>query len=134
MTGVVSSKKLAVLFVCLPWAAIGAPITVPSGQPVTFHDVIWEKEGDADTYRFRYIAPEIARDGGRIGFDQAEQDLKHLCEASALPALTEQERVADRIVISISDVPVEFGKPAPKATQYFEVFTPDGVTCIWEGL
>lgn len=106
---------------------------VPSGQPVTFHEVIWEAEGDLNIYRFRYIAPEISRDGGRISFAQAEIDIKHLCESSALPALMAQKRPVDKIIISLSDQEVEFGKPAPEATQFFEVYSPDGAACIWEG-
>ncbi|MCF6317159.1 MAG: DUF6497 family protein [Marinosulfonomonas sp.] len=112
---------------------MAAPISVPSGQPVEFFEVIWEVEGDLNIYRFRYIAPEIARDGGSIGFDTAERDIKHLCETSALPALIEQSRPVDRIVISISDREVAFGKPDPDATQFFEVYSPDGAACIWEG-
>jgi len=119
--------------VCLPQSAAANPIDVPSGQSVTFFEVIWEEEGEVNTYRFRYITPEIARDGGSIGFDTAERDIKHLCETSALPALIEQNRPVDRIVISISDREVAFGKTNPEATQFFEIYTPDGTTCIWEG-
>ena len=57
---------------------------------------------------------------------KAEIDIKHLCETSALPALIEQGRSADKIIISISDQPVEFGTTAPDATQFFEVYSPDG--------
>ncbi len=119
--------------VCFPLSAVAAPIEVPSGQPVTFFEVIWEAEGEMNTYRFRYIAPQIARDGGSIGFETAEQDIKHLCETSALPALIEQNRPVDRIVISVSDREVMFGKPDPEATQFFEVYSLDGAACIWEG-
>ena len=131
-------RALRIFFVgaalCVAGGALAqGVINVPSGQPVTFHDVIWEVEGDVNIYRFRYIAPQIARDGGRIGFDQAERDLRHLCEASALPALIEQGRAVDRIVISLFDYVVEFGKPDPNATQYFDAYTPDGTACIWEG-
>jgi len=116
-----------------PLSAAANPIEVPSGQPVTFFEVIWEEEGEMNTYRFRYIAPQIARSGGSIGFDAAEKDIKHLCETSALPALIEQNRPVDRIVISISDREVVFGKADPDATQFFEVYSPDGAACIWEG-
>jgi len=112
---------------------LAGEIKVPSGQPVTFQDVIWEVEGEEDTYRFRYIAPEISRDGGRIGFDLAEIDMRYLCEHSALPALREQNRTAAHIVISLSDRPVEFGRSDPDATQFFDSYAPEGTTCIWEG-
>ena len=128
---------LRIILLCALMAASSAQaqtlIEVPSGQPVTFQDVIWEAEGDENTYRFRYIAPGIARDGGSVDFEQAEKDIKFLCEHSALSALRKQDRAVDRIVITLSDRPVEFGQPAPEATQYFEVYTPDGDTCIWEG-
>jgi len=123
----------AAMLICAPFGLAAEMIKVPSGQPITFHDVIWEAEGDVNTYRFRYIAPEISRQGGSIGFDQAEQDLHHLCETSALPALIEQGRSVDRIVISLSDRIVEFGTSNPDATQFFDAYTPDGTKCIWEG-
>jgi len=106
---------------------------VPSGQPVTFHEVIWEQEGDKNTYRFRYIAPEIARNGGSIKFDQVELDLHYLCEKSALVELQTQGRKVDTIIVSLSDVAVEFGKTDPKVTQYIDAYTADGIRCIWEG-
>lgn len=107
-------------------------VSVPSGQHVEFFEVLWEVDGDDDVYRFRYIAPDIAREGGKISFDQAELDIKHLCESSALPALVAQGRTADRIVVSLSDQEVEFGKAAPDVTQFFEVYSPEGTTCVWE--
>lgn len=127
------TNSLALIAALCPMMAGAAPISVPSGQPVEFHEVIWEEEGDLNIYRFRYIAPQIARDNGRIDFEQAETDIKHLCESSALPVLIAQKRVADKIIISISDRKVTFGVPAPEATQFFEVYSPDGAACKWEG-
>ncbi|WP_428539698.1 DUF6497 family protein [Profundibacter sp.] len=112
---------------------LAGAIDVPSGQPITFQDVIWEAEGGENTFRFRYITPEISRDGGSVEFDQAEGDMRYLCEHSALPALIEQERDVDHIVISLSDRPVEFGKADPAATQFFDSYSPQGNNCIWEG-
>jgi len=126
-------SSLALITALSPLVAGAAPINVPSGQPVEFHEVIWEEEGDLNIYRFRYITPQIARDEGRINFEQAEADIKHLCESSALPVLIAQERAVDKIIISISDRKVAFGTPAPEATQFFEVYSPDGTACIWEG-
>jgi len=130
-------QRVRISFACALLVATTAQaqslIEVPSGQPVTFQDVIWEAEGDENTYRFRYIAPDIARDGGSIGFEQAEGDLRHLCENSALPVLSEQKRAVDHIIITLSDRAVEFGKTDPEATQFFDSYTPDGTACIWEG-
>lgn len=129
-----AQKSVTALILALsPTVAGAASIDVPSGQPVEFHEVIWEAEGDLNIYRFRYITPQIARSGGRINFEQAEADIKHLCESSALPVLIAQERPVDKIIISISDRKVTFGTPAPEATQFFEVYSPDGTTCKWEG-
>lgn len=127
--------RLFTLSICLavPMAGFADPIPVPSGQSVEFHDVIWEQGEGKNIYRFRYIAPEIARDGGSVDFAKAEPDLQALCESSAIPALQEQGRVADRIIISLSDIPVEFGKPTPEATQFIDAFSPDNDICIWEG-
>jgi len=108
-------------------------IDVPSGQPIFFHEVIWDQDAGQNVYRFRYIAPEISRDGGSVNFEMAEADLKYLCEKSVLPALAGQGRTADRIVISISDKKVEFGKTNAAATQYFDAFIPKDASCEWEG-
>lgn len=131
MTGLRTSFLCAML--AAPSVQAQALIDVPSGQPVTFQDVIWEVEGEENIYRFRYIAPKIARDGGEIGFDQAEIDLRYLCEHSALVVLIKQNRDVDRIIISLSDRAIEFGKTDPEATQFFDSYTADGATCIWEG-
>ncbi|MEM9639279.1 MAG: DUF6497 family protein, partial [Pseudomonadota bacterium] len=64
-------------------------LEVPSGQPVELYEVLIDEVG-ADTWlRFRFLAPEIARNGGSVDFAQAEPDLEHLCQAVALPYLAE---------------------------------------------
>ncbi|PIE15760.1 MAG: acetolactate synthase [Rhodobacterales bacterium] len=108
------------------------PIAVPSGQQVTFYDVIWEQHGTENTYRFRYLAPQIARDGDGISFDQAEADLIYLCENSALPSLRKHNRDVTKIIISISDIPVTFGRVSPQATQFIDGFDVQGIRCIWD--
>ncbi len=110
------------------------PIAVPSGQPVTLQDVIWNQPGPAGlTARFRFIAPEIARDEGRIDYETAAIDMDHLCDSYALPRLaTITGPRPAQVVISLSDRPVDFGVMAPEATQFFEAYSigPDG--CVWE--
>ncbi len=108
------------------------PIAVPSGQLVTFYDVIWEQDGTENTYRFRYLAPQIARDGGGVSFAQAESDLIYLCENSALPNLRKHNRDVNKIIISMSDIPVTFGKASPHATQFVDGFVVQGIRCIWD--
>jgi len=83
--------------------------------------------------RFRFLAPEIAREGGRIEFAQAEEDMKFLCESYALPRIAENGPKPTQIIISLSDRIVEFGSVDPAATQFFEAYRPEDTTCIWEG-
>jgi len=109
-------------------------IAVPSGQPVTLQDVIWNEPGPAGlTARFRFIAPEIAHDGGSIDFDTAATDMDHLCNTYALPRLdTTTGPTPAQVVISLSDIPVTFGVITPEATQFFEAYAIRDGACVWE--
>lgn len=108
-------------------------IVVPSGQSVTLQDVIWNAPGpDGMVARFRFVAPAIARDGGSVDFATASADMQALCQSYALVRLPEFGPTPVQIIISLSDQPVPFGEPAPAATQFFEAYTPEGDTCIWE--
>ncbi len=109
-------------------------IDVPSGQPITLIDTIWGEPGAAGlTVRFRFLAPLIDQSLGRMTFIEAEADMAYLCETYALPRIAEQGPPVAQIVISLSDIPVEFGALAPEATQFFEAYRPEGADCIWEG-
>lgn len=108
-------------------------IPVPSGQPVFLHDVIWNVPGpDGLTVRFRFIAPQIARGAGTVAYEQASEDMIHLCQTYALPRLTEFGPQPSQIIISFSDQPVPFGETVFEATQFFEAFTYQDGVCIWE--
>lgn len=112
----------------------GEAIKVPSGQAVTYVDTVRDTTGPAGlTYRFRFLAPGIARKGGTVTADAAEADMQALCDTFALPRLPEGGPLPEEIVISLSDRPVSFGEPAPDATQYFEAYRPEGKTCVWQG-
>ena len=107
-------------------------VSVPSGQPVTLQEVIWNEPGPAGlTVRFRFLAPEIGT-GGSIGFEAASADIQALCESYALPRIAEQGPTPAQVVISMADVPLPFGEAAPEATQFFEAFTIRDGICIWE--
>lgn len=71
---------------------------------------------------------------GRIGYDVASKDMEHLCQVLAVPYVALHELQPSRVVISLSDRPVEFGDTAPDATQYFEAYRLEQSRCIWEGL
>ncbi len=105
---------------------------VPSGQPVTLSEVLIDEQPGEIWVRFRFIAPEIARDGGAVSYDIAAPDMDHLCETLALPYLQEYALNPTRVVISLSDREVPFGAPTPEATQFFEAYRPETTRCIWE--
>lgn len=116
-------------------AAAGGAVTVPSGQVVTLDEVRLESapgQPGQTWARFRFLAPQIARDSGSVTHEAAASDMDHLCGALALPYLAERGMAAARVVISLSDRAVPFGVQDPAATQFFEAYRPEGPACIWE--
>jgi hypothetical protein len=114
--------------------AQAAEIAVPSGQPVRFVELVREAPGVAeDTWRFRFVAPQIARDSGAVDADTALADIEALCSGYILPALEKFDTAPGQVIVSLADRETEFGKPAPEATQYFEAFRIEAGACIWEG-
>ena len=108
-------------------------IPVPSGQPVTLQDVIWNAPGpEGLTLRFRFVAPQIARNGGDITTEAAQADMLHLCQTYALPRIAEFGPEPAQIVISMADISVPFGDTAPEVTQFFEAYSVQDGICIWE--
>lgn len=115
-------------------AADDALIEVPSGQAVRLIDTIWGAPGpNGLTVRFRFLAPQIERDLGRMTFIEAEADMAHLCEHYALPRLATPGPEISQVIISLSDRIVAFGEISPEATQFFEAYRPENGACIWEG-
>ncbi len=119
---------MLVLLTALPLPAQ----TLPSGQGVELTEVLLDKVDDEDWIRFRFLAPDIAREGGRITYDAAAPDMDVLCNETALPYMADYDLDAGRIAISLSDRPVPFGTADPDATQFIEVYRVDGDRCIWE--
>ena len=114
----------------LPVAA--AEVPVPSGQLVTLSEVLLDEAPGELWVRFRFLAPQIARDGGDVDYELAGPDMDHLCDQLALPYLAHYELDPARVVISLSDRAVDFGAKDPAATQFFETYRPDSAGCIWE--
>ncbi|AVO39592.1 acetolactate synthase [Pukyongiella litopenaei] len=109
------------------------PVAVPSGQQVTLTQVLIEEQSTGGPLaRFRFLAPRIAESGGDIAPDQAAADMDHLCKALVLPYLAQYALEPDRVVISLSDREVPFGKSVPEATQFFEAYRPGPQGCVWE--
>lgn len=124
---------LAAIVVAAGPAAGQDRVDVPSGQAVSLVDIVHDAPGAAGrTARFRFLAPQIARDGGTVDAETAFGDMQALCEDFALPRLPAMGPRPAQIVISLMDREVAFGQPAPEATQFFEAFRPEDATCIWE--
>lgn len=130
------SKVRGCVFMALAAVALTAPPLAaqdtPSGQTVTLHEVLVDAVGTESWLRFRFVAPQIARDGGDVTYAQAEADFQHLCDTVARPYVAQHGLVADVIVISLMDRPVAFGQADAAATQFFEAFRLPGDACIWE--
>ena len=116
----------------IPACAQGS-VAVPSGQLVVLSEVLVDDSPGETWLRFRFVAPQIAREGGDIDTDTAAADMDHLCEHLVMPYLAEYTLDPSRIVISLSDRDVDFGASIPEATQYFEQYRPENARCIWEG-
>jgi hypothetical protein len=111
----------------------GLVVTVPSGQPLTLQDVIWNVPGpDGLAMRFRFVAPAISRDGGSVDFATASADMAWLCNNYALQRVSGTGPAPTQIIISLSDREVPFGEADPEATQFFEAYRIEGDACIWE--
>jgi len=128
-------KRLAWCLTLLAAPASAEEIDVPSGQPVTFVEVIHNVPGNAGlTYRFRFLAPRIAREKRLVDPEIAALDMDALCSGFALPRISGTGPAPAQIVISLSDKPTEFGVPNPDVTQFFEAYRIEDGACIWEGI
>ena len=92
-------KRLALALTLAATPALA--IDVPSGQPVELREVLVDDLGDEVWLRFRFIAPEIAREGGSVTYATAEPDFMHLCETLALPYIDEYGLNGDVVVLSL---------------------------------
>lgn len=129
-------RVLAVI-ACLAAAATPAAaesVEVPSGRAVEFVEILTEVPGADDaTWRFRFIAPELARENGAVPLDETAADMDALCAEFVLPRLSRLDARPERVVISISDRLVPFGQAAPDAVQIFEAYGISDGDCEWEG-
>ena len=114
----------------LAHSACAEDLSVPSGQPVTFHEMLWDRPGGGLIYRFRFVAPEIGQDGRE--YEDVEVDMQYLCETFALPRLAETGPQPSQIVISFSQDETEFGIANEDVIQFFEAYRVENETCILE--
>ncbi len=119
---------LALILAATPALAID----VPSGQPLELQEVLVDRHDTQTWLRFRFVAPQIARDTGALGYVDTVPDFLHLCASLAVPYMADYQLSGDVIVISLADRATEFGVPDPDVTQFFEAFRIRDGACIWE--
>jgi len=124
---------------CPPYGALAlgllvspaAALDVPSGQPIALHEVLTDTVGTESWLRFRFVAPDLIRNGD---YEKTAADMMHLCETTALPYIAQYDLQGAVIVISLSDRVTAFGATNPDAVQFFEAFRSENNTCIWEDM
>ncbi len=115
-------------------AAQAEAVDVPSGQPVEFLERLIEPDNyDGMTWRFRFVAPQIARDGGTVSLETAIADMDALCAGFALTRFNSTGALPSQVIISLADARTVHGVAAPGVTQFFEAYAVEDNTCIWKG-
>ena len=122
-----------VALLLLPGLSFAAPqFETGSGQSVTLEEVLLDENPGELWVRFRFMAPDIARGLAAVVVDVAASDMQKLCDDVAVPYLVDNSISPARIVVSLSDRLVPFGQPDPEATQFFELYSLQDGSCIWE--
>lgn len=106
---------------------------LPSGLAPELMEMFLDVKPDGrHTYaRFRFVAPALGG-AGAPDYDVLAEDFMLICREYVLPRVQNTTEPVDRIVISYSDRPVEFGMTDPDAKQFFEQFSIKNGDCIWE--
>ncbi len=102
------------------------PVETGSGVVYQFHDIIDE----APTYRLRFVVAGLGGEG--LTYGDLADDFGLICAGFALPRLSESEADPERVVIALMSKPIDFGAIDPDTTQFFESFTVENDSCIWE--
>ena len=107
-------------------------MAVPSGYEYYLHEAIFETRQDNSLVaRFRYVMPIIGQEA--VTFDDVEFDFLFLCETQALRGLEKEQKEVDQVIVSLSDRETDFGSTTSVATQFFEAYSIENGSCIWEG-
>ncbi len=105
---------------------------VPSGYEYYLQEMLFEtRQDNSQVARFRFVMPLIGHEG--VTFDEVEFDFLFLCETQALKALENDPKNVDQVIISLSDRETDFGSTTSVATQFFEAYSIENGSCIWEG-
>jgi len=104
---------------------------VPSGLQMTLQETLYDHLQDGTkALRLRFVAPEIGAND--VNYNTVADDFAVICQDVGLPKLATDSRSVDQIIVSFSDRETAFGVANSDVTQYFEVFTLENDTCIWE--
>lgn len=113
-----------------PMAAVAQDAVAPLDAEL--FEVLVDEVGGEPWVRFRYLAPQIARELGRVTYGDVEADMSALCNTVAIDYLDTYDLDAQVVSISLSDRKVPFGVADPDATQFIEVYRVNADRCIWE--
>ena len=58
-------------------------------------------------------------------------DLQYLCDNVALPSLAANKWAGGEVILSVSNIEIDFGETAPDVTQFFQPYEISGEACIW---
>lgn len=107
---------------------------LPSGLKPALHEVLVDDLGAETWLRFRFVSAQLdPTSDGALDFATIETDFALICSDLALPYAAKHALEAEKIIVSVADRAVEYGKSDPAATQYFEQFRIENGACIWEG-
>jgi len=110
------------------------PVVVPSGQSIELIERLVDSDGPKGlTWRYRFLAPQVARDTGTVLAETAFMDMEALCERVVAPEVTASSQPPVQVVVSLMDRIVPFGEMAPDATQFFDAYRIVDKKCLWEG-
>lgn len=105
-------------------------ISTPSGLAVIVQEFLTETDGPVMRLRARFVAPSMTAETPAP--EIVLSDMDHLCNTVAIPYLRDAADQPDEIVVSVSAEALEFGTLAPEIPQYFEAYSIQDGTCIWE--
>ncbi|MGX9356633.1 DUF6497 family protein [Roseobacteraceae bacterium S113] len=106
-----------------------APLAVPSARDVHLIEYLVDVDEVGPVLRARYHAPQLEADAD---IDQVLADMEHLCEAYAVNSLKDMSSENERVIVSMSSQPLEFGTIDAETIQFFEAYRVENGRCIWE--
>ena len=101
-------RRGPVLSLMLAFSASAAVADPPEGWAV-FHDAVVEvrpgpSEGAEERWLvMRYVAPQIAREGGTLGYEDVAAEMDELCNGPGLATALAYESPVQQIVITLMD-------------------------------